>query len=464
MDLFTPVVPQERLHPNFLEVTQPERFEFTREVLNNWANGFKDRDNKFVQEFQKTFDSSFWELYLFACFKELGCSSNLSYPSPDFVLTSPYGEFIAEATISQAPYDYRPESDKAMLKEPGMADIIRLSTIRLLNSITNKVDRFKTLYSTYPYVQNKPFVICISCFDQPFFFKQYYLAIRQVLYAYDQRLTIPDIQEGEVLIVGESRKYEVQKKPNVELKLGLFLDETLSDVSAVIFSTAATTSKIQALATGGKDLSIFVGSRGIKSKAGVVKLMPFATRGLDYQETLLDGLNVFFNPFAKYPLDPKIFEGREIALHNYQPKTDNYQVSIPNNFLYVRRCWSPKFFDTEEALNSYQTSIASTKTYKELPLEIWKENELMYMVGKNISFCENYMGHYRGWSILVSLNTTTQRWRALAVNTLCYTYPQFLQVTGDKHMALTILEEWLSTKEEVYTSIKSKIDEISEQA
>jgi hypothetical protein len=103
MDLFTPVVPQERLHSNFLEITQPERFEFTREVLNNWANGFKDRDNKFVQEFQKTFNSSFWELYLFACFKELGCSSNLSYSSPDFVLTSLYGEFIAEATITEEP-------------------------------------------------------------------------------------------------------------------------------------------------------------------------------------------------------------------------------------------------------------------------------------------------------------------------------------------------------------------------
>lgn len=36
--------------------------------------GFEDRDGKFVKEFQTTFNSSFWELYLFACLRDgLSC-------------------------------------------------------------------------------------------------------------------------------------------------------------------------------------------------------------------------------------------------------------------------------------------------------------------------------------------------------------------------------------------------------
>lgn len=48
-----------------------------REVLSGWASGFRDRDGKFVKEFQTTYNSSFWELYLFAAFKDLGCTADL---------------------------------------------------------------------------------------------------------------------------------------------------------------------------------------------------------------------------------------------------------------------------------------------------------------------------------------------------------------------------------------------------
>jgi hypothetical protein len=277
-------------------------------------------------------------------------------------------------------------------------------------------------------------------------------------------LTISGTEEGELFIVGESRKYEVQKKPTVELKLGLFTDEhyreRMADVSAIIFSNQATTSKVRALATEGKDSLIFSGLRAIKSETerGVES---FVIEGLNYQETLLNGCHVLFNPFAKHPLDPKIFEGKEIATHNYELQSNSYQVKIPNGFLYQRRCVSPILFETEEALNEYQASIISTESYEELPLEIWSEDKLMYMVGKIELFSENYMGHYRGWTILVSLDSIDKNWSALAVNTLCYNYPKFREVNDDDNIASMMLGEWLPTKEEAYTAVKCKINEIS---
>jgi hypothetical protein len=63
MDLFTPVVGEQEQHPNFRSVSQQGN-KFNYDVVNDWATGFKDRDGKFVKEFQITFDSSFWELYL----------------------------------------------------------------------------------------------------------------------------------------------------------------------------------------------------------------------------------------------------------------------------------------------------------------------------------------------------------------------------------------------------------------
>jgi hypothetical protein len=181
MDLFTPVVSQERQHPNFCHIIKPGYYELASKVLNNWAKDFEDRDGKFVTEFQTTFNSSFWELYLFACFKELNCTFDQSHPSPDFVLTSPYGEFTAEATTANHPEHYRPEWDKAMIDEPEMDYILRLSTIRLLQAVLQKSDKFKKSYSKLAHVQNKPFVICVSPFDQPFFFRQSHLAIVRVL-------------------------------------------------------------------------------------------------------------------------------------------------------------------------------------------------------------------------------------------------------------------------------------------
>lgn len=463
MDLFTPVISQELQHPHFRLIAQPGLYDQESKVLKNWADGFTDRDNKFVKEFQTTFNSSFWELYLFACFKELDCSVDLSHSAPDFVLTSPYGKFIAEATTANHPQGFRPEWDKdlRMLQEAQMENILRLSTIRLLQAIIDKHKKYISSYSKLSHVQNKPFVICVTPFDQPFFFLQDSLALVRVLYAYEQPLVIPGTQEGELLVVGEARKHQIQKKPGTELPLGLFTNPDMADVSAIFYNNRATLCKVRALAGKGKYSVIFYGFRAFESETET-GVQYFVAERPDYQETLLDGCHILFNPFAKNPLDPQLFEGREIAVHNYEPQTDSYGLSIPNGFLYQRVCTSiiPK---TEEALKKYKASTPSTKAYQELPSEIWIEDQLIYIGGQNGPFCENHMAHYRGWTILVSLDSIDQDWGALAVNVLCYSHSKFMQANGDDDIASIGIAEWLSTKEEAYTAIKRKVDAIFEQ-
>jgi hypothetical protein len=54
-------------------------------------------------------------------------------------------------------------------------------------------------------------------------------------------------------------------------------------------------------------------------------------------------------------------------------------------------------------------------------------------------------------------------WSSIAVNTLVYSHPQFMEAYGNDNISATILSEWLPTKEEAYAAIKLKIERISEQ-
>jgi len=77
LPLFQSVVPLERQHPIYRRLLE-NAYEAERLVLLNWSDGFVDRDGKFCHEFQISFESCFWELYIHACLKKLGAvySSN----------------------------------------------------------------------------------------------------------------------------------------------------------------------------------------------------------------------------------------------------------------------------------------------------------------------------------------------------------------------------------------------------
>ena len=184
MDLFTPVVESKRQNPNFTALIS-DFGSGARDVLREWADGFTDRDRKFVKEFQTTFNASFWELYLHAVFKELGLSVDFRHHTPDFALNlsgRPYA--VAEAVIASHGSGYQPEWDSVdrllSFTPEETKKIVDLATIRLSNSIVSKYRKYQEKYSKLEHVANKPFVICVAPFEQPLFFAQNDNAIRRV--------------------------------------------------------------------------------------------------------------------------------------------------------------------------------------------------------------------------------------------------------------------------------------------
>lgn len=455
MDLFTPIVPPEKRHKHFLYITEPGFCEPEIEVIKSWADGFIDRNGQLVEEFQTNFNSAFWEIYLFACFKELGCSVDTSHETPDFLVSSHYGDFIAEAAITSHPEGFRPEWEKDydLLETTSTKDILRLSAIRLEFSINKKFKKYRSLYSKLPHVKNKPFVICIAPFDQPFFFLQDSLAIVRVLYGYEEVLSRRN-SNGNFTIIGESFNYRVQKKPGFNINVGLFTNAKLKHVSAVIFNNRATFCKVRALTPSGKYPVVFTGSRAIQSdnEAG---LYPFRQLRPDYKETVVDGLHILVNPFAENPLDLKIFENREIAIHNYEPKTGNYLSYLPNNFLLQRTCMSITSENDLQELKKY----LNKQDYKELEPEEWEEDELIEFGGNIGHIHNNHMAHYKGWTIIVSLDSIDKDWSSIAIQKLCYSILDFIKENSKGNYNSILLGEFLSTKEVAFNSIKIKIDE-----
>ena len=62
-------IEESKLHYKFKTLKNSIYFEGERSILLNWTDGFIDRDNKIVKEFQASFHSAFFEFFLYEIFK-----------------------------------------------------------------------------------------------------------------------------------------------------------------------------------------------------------------------------------------------------------------------------------------------------------------------------------------------------------------------------------------------------------
>jgi hypothetical protein len=303
MDLFTPLVDQDALHPNFRALTD-KHSAADRAVLEQWADGFRDRDGKFVREFQTTFNSSFWELYIFACCKELGFRVNLDFRSPDFVVDNFQNEFCIEAAIASNAIGESAEWERDLKKvQPNPEDVLDTAVIRLSNAIDTKHKKYLSAYHTLSHVENRPFVLAIAPFEQPYFWAHNDHAIRQVLYAYDR--------------VGPTGEHlfrsSITKPSGASVDLGLFTSGKMAEISAILFSNTATISKLYAL-NQDEDALMFFTALQFNAHGSKPILQNFSKK--DYRESLLDGLYVFHNPHAWHPLPFAYFNHEDITQGN----------------------------------------------------------------------------------------------------------------------------------------------------
>lgn len=350
MDLFTPVMPYEKLHKNFLNIQLSAQLS-DRNELQRWCDGFPDRDNKLVNEFQTTFNSTFWEIYLYALFREVGFEMDWSHPSPDFSIEFNGKKIVVEATIASAAAGKTPEWEKDIskgiptrFKQMNIESIIRLS-----NSICSKHRKYKDSYSKLSHVKSLPFILAVAPFEQLYFNNQYDTPIKALLYDYyvDEDAFNDSPHLYPYGPPGVSLEY-VEKDNGSEIKLGFFEDSGFSEISAVLLSTTATWGKVEAM-SGNSSLSRWIQSMWISGETG--DPIRKAVLAKDYNENIRGGLLVFHNPYASHPLDPDMFKLSGVVQIFKDPNTKKITVQRNGNCLIHRQTINIVASGTSELLS-----------------------------------------------------------------------------------------------------------------
>lgn len=323
MDLFTPIINEDKWHPYF-KIILHEAYEWNRDVLAAWACGFQDRDNKFVKEFQATFNSCLWELYLHAILKDYNLKIDWSQNAPDFIIESRMQNFNIEASTANAAQDKTNEWEKYPTSEEiGAIDLNELNReaiIRLSNTIHNKHMLFTSRYKELDHVKNRPFLIAVAPFEQPLFNMQHDRPIRALLYDYyvneEECIKNPDrFPNGPV-----AYKLEVVNKDNgAPIELGLFNCDDMAGISAIVFSCTATMGKLTALS---KDKNPNILFQAIRADGPNGESIVYRKEKKDYKEMLVDGLQIYHNPYATHPFSPDVFRREGVVQHYYDHATN----------------------------------------------------------------------------------------------------------------------------------------------
>lgn len=286
-----------------------------KKVIQDWFEGFDDRDNKIIKEFQTTFHSSFWEIYLFAVFKKLNYSIDMSISRPDFMLYGYNQKVLIEATTANIKKNGEKESTRSMLNYLSMFSPpyeqknfkyeLNESIVRYSNALLNKLKLYEENYKKCDWVNKEdPFVIAIGSYAQVDYGREYIYGMMALLFGlYFEK------QSMSYTIKDSITKNDSQST----IPLGIFLNESFKDVSAIIFSCTTTIGKVTATIASKEDYvhnTVFTLYQDLLDRDTPYKINIVTPNSA---ELLEDGLFIFHNPNASNPLDLKFFNSPGIT-------------------------------------------------------------------------------------------------------------------------------------------------------
>ncbi|MDV7475319.1 hypothetical protein R5C08_09405 [Acinetobacter baumannii] len=338
-NLFIPIVEEDKQHMIFKMLLNEDLYS-ERNVILDWANGFIDRDNKFIKEFQTTFESSFWELYLNKILNTENVNIDYTHYAPDFVCNKNNSSFCIEATIANpekdglAAYGF---SDEHINFNIDFKEFNRKSIIRIANSIVSKTQKFKKSYKELSHVAGKPFILGLNSFDRPhshFIGHRGLFAVLYGIYFNEEKAISENLN-----YIPQERIDSIEKDNGAEIPLGFFTNSEYEDISAVIYNPYATWGKVRALAevSEANKSCVFnaVYTRSNESERTLIPDIHEKIPKAEYSESIFDGLYIFHNPYAKYPIPDFLFRSPQIA-HFELDEHGRIVESVSEKFLLSR--------------------------------------------------------------------------------------------------------------------------------
>ncbi len=301
MDLLAPVVEADNQHHNFRDLTSGRGYSPALGLIAEMMHYFEDVDGNFVQQFQSTgFDARLWELYLYALFTELLYGFNREHASPDFHCQGLRGDFFVEATTVN-PSVAAPAVDDSTRQ----AYFEHYVPIRFGGVL---YDKLKKRYWEQPYVSGHPLVFAVQDFHAPR--SMSWSSSGFVEYLYGVRQVASKNPDGTIRIVSEQIKsYKWKDK---EIPSGFFLQPETENVSAILANPSGTLSKFNrmGLIAGFGDRDIRMVRTGICYRDSLTpQRFVDQVHAPEYSETWVEGLSVYHNPRARYPLPESAIPG-----------------------------------------------------------------------------------------------------------------------------------------------------------
>ena len=314
-NIFAPVVSAHKLSPAYIKLATSEGFSPARALIEAMMHYYEDVDGNFIEQFQSTaFDARFWELYLFALLSEERFVFDRSYSAPDFVCEGLLQDIFVEGVtvgptrIGSVVTEPLPPDDPAGIH----AYLSEYMPIKWAGVLTSKLQKE---YWKLRHVKDKPIVFAVQDFHAPR--SMTFTGSTLLPYLYGMRFSAL-YDQFENLRVNSSRIYE-HRWGDKRVESGFFYLPDVEMISAVIHNPTATLSKFNRMARLAK-----MGSQAVRMvRFGTVydpdpdAALPLAYhQNVDdpsYVETWCEGLNVFHNPNARHPLDPRLFRA---AMHH----------------------------------------------------------------------------------------------------------------------------------------------------
>ena len=310
IDFFKQVVPDEKLHPDFVILRNSHAHLPAREIINLMAPHFKDIDGNFVEQFQtKGFDARLWELYIHAYLVEEEFFFDREQNAPDYIVEK-HGQRVGIEAMTVG----RKSNNPALYFKPDPTKVLNVDVrsehdnampIRFGSPLFTKLQKE---YWKLPQMKNLPLVFAIADFhdDQSMIWSSTAL----INYLYGVKHDHYHDKNGKLII--SPMRIKTHRVGDKEIPSGFFFQPEAENVSAILFSASGTISKFNRMGrqAGFKHPDVLTLRHGTCHDHDENASLP---RMFSYEvdetcsETWAEGISMFHNPNAKYPVSEQLF-------------------------------------------------------------------------------------------------------------------------------------------------------------
>tara|TARA_R110000796_G_scaffold237778_1_gene357933 strand:- start:4320 stop:5192 length:873 start_codon:yes stop_codon:yes gene_type:complete len=258
------------------------------------------------------------------------------HKSPDFIIQKNNKIYSVEAVVANFSQNSKPEEERNFEDVYGENDIYQIidaSIFRTLNAITYKSNKFLTTYSTKECVASNPYIIALADYGQINYGQAAFYSMMSVLYnaAYDPegkldlKILCDDSFGNEYKYIESCKNHNGEKLP-----LGLFSNYENKHISAILFTCTLTLGKLTSLTKN------HTPSRFVYLERQHIKQIRYS--GSETDESLLDGLFLFLNPYAEHSVELESFQGKGLTVITGDLENENeFQIHCKNSSTLIRR-------------------------------------------------------------------------------------------------------------------------------